>query len=96
MTDPSIDVNRPSSARVWNYLLRIPYGELRSYAEVAQDIGQPSAVRAVARACASNRLALVIPCHRVIRGDGSMGGYKWGLERKRTLIDSERRSKPAP
>ena len=76
--------------KVWNYLLKIPYGELRSYAEVAQAIGKPRAVRAVASACAANRVALVIPCHRVIRGDGGLGGYRWGLERKRSLIDQER------
>lgn len=76
--------------KVWNYLLKIPYGELRSYSEVAQAIGHPKAVRAVASACAANRVALVIPCHRVIRGDGGLGGYRWGLERKRSLIDQER------
>jgi AraC family transcriptional regulator of adaptative response/methylated-DNA-[protein]-cysteine methyltransferase len=76
--------------RVWNYLLKIPYGELRSYTEVAQAIGKPRAVRAVASACAANRVALIIPCHRVIRGDGGLGGYRWGLERKRSLIDQER------
>lgn len=76
--------------KVWNYLQRIPYGEVRSYSEVARAIGRPAAVRAVGSACASNRLALVIPCHRVIRGDGGLGGYRWGLERKRALIDRER------
>ena len=76
--------------RVWNYLQSIPYGEVQSYGEVAEGIGQPSASRAVARACASNRVALVIPCHRVIRGTGELGGYRWGLERKRVLIDRER------
>jgi AraC family transcriptional regulator of adaptative response/methylated-DNA-[protein]-cysteine methyltransferase len=76
--------------KVWDYLQRIPYGEVQSYAEVASGIGKPAAVRAVANACASNRVALAIPCHRVIRGDGSLGGYRWGLERKRTLIDQER------
>jgi AraC family transcriptional regulator of adaptative response/methylated-DNA-[protein]-cysteine methyltransferase len=76
--------------RVWNYLQRIPYGEVRSYSEVARSIGRPAAVRAVGSACASNRLALVVPCHRVIRGDGGMGGYRWGLERKRALIEHER------
>jgi AraC family transcriptional regulator of adaptative response/methylated-DNA-[protein]-cysteine methyltransferase len=76
--------------RVWQYLQSIPYGEVRSYTEVARGIGQPAAVRAVAHACASNVLALVIPCHRVIRGTGELGGYKWGLPRKRALIDSER------
>jgi AraC family transcriptional regulator of adaptative response/methylated-DNA-[protein]-cysteine methyltransferase len=77
--------------QVWNYLMRIPAGELRSYTEVAQAIGRPAAVRAVASACAKNRIAIVVPCHRVIRGDGSLGGYRWGLERKRTLIEQERR-----
>jgi AraC family transcriptional regulator of adaptative response/methylated-DNA-[protein]-cysteine methyltransferase len=76
--------------RVWNYLQSIPYGEVRSYTEVAQGIGQPAAARAVAHACASNVLALVIPCHRVIRGSGELGGYRWGLPRKRALIDHER------
>ncbi len=76
--------------RVWNYLQSIPYGEVQSYSEVAAGIGQPSAARAVARACASNRVAIVIPCHRVIRGTGELGGYRWGLARKRTLIDRER------
>ncbi|MFP5306070.1 MAG: bifunctional DNA-binding transcriptional regulator/O6-methylguanine-DNA methyltransferase Ada [Gammaproteobacteria bacterium] len=76
--------------KVWSYLQKIPSGELQSYGEVAQGIGAPTAVRAVASACAANRVALLVPCHRVIRGDGSLGGYKWGLERKRTLIDHER------
>ncbi|NKF23839.1 methylated-DNA--[protein]-cysteine S-methyltransferase [Solimonas sp. C16B3] len=75
---------------VWNYLQTIPYGELRSYTEVAQALGRPNAVRAVARACATNKVALLIPCHRVIRGDGALAGYRWGLARKRTLIDTER------
>lgn len=76
--------------KVWNYLLKIPYGQLQSYTEVAAGIGQPKAVRAVASACAANRIALVVPCHRVIRGDGALGGYRWGVARKRTLIDRER------
>jgi AraC family transcriptional regulator, regulatory protein of adaptative response / methylated-DNA-[protein]-cysteine methyltransferase len=76
--------------KVWSYLQSIPAGHVESYAEVAKGIGQASASRAVARACASNRVALVIPCHRVIRGTGELGGYRWGLERKRTLIDRER------
>jgi AraC family transcriptional regulator of adaptative response/methylated-DNA-[protein]-cysteine methyltransferase len=76
--------------RVWNYLLSIPAGEVQSYGEVAKAIGEPSAVRAVARACAANRVALLIPCHRVIRGTGEMGGYRWGLARKRALLDAER------
>jgi AraC family transcriptional regulator of adaptative response/methylated-DNA-[protein]-cysteine methyltransferase len=79
--------------RVWKYLQSIPYGDVQSYAEVAAAIGKPSAIRAVARACAANRVALVIPCHRVIRGTGHLGGYRWGLERKRVLIDQERMHK---
>ncbi len=77
--------------KVWKYLQTIPSGSVQSYAEVAEKIGHPRAVRAVASACAANRVALVIPCHRVIRGDGSLGGYRWGLDRKRALLDVERR-----
>jgi AraC family transcriptional regulator of adaptative response/methylated-DNA-[protein]-cysteine methyltransferase len=76
--------------RVWKYLQSIPYGEVQSYQEVAAEIGQPRAVRAVANACSRNRVALVIPCHRVIRSTGELGGYRWGLARKRVLIDKER------
>ncbi len=76
--------------RVWRYLQSIPYGDVQSYGEVARGIGQPTAVRAVAQACANNTIALAIPCHRVIRGNGELGGYRWGLARKRTLIDRER------
>ena len=76
--------------KVWRYLQKIPYGEVQSYGEVAAGIGEPTAVRAVANACARNRLAIAIPCHRVIRGTGELGGYRWGLELKRTLIDVER------
>ncbi len=75
---------------VWEALQAIPLGETRSYSEVAKGIGKPSAVRAVARACASNSVALVIPCHRVIREDQNLGGYRWGLERKKKLLASER------
>jgi AraC family transcriptional regulator, regulatory protein of adaptative response / methylated-DNA-[protein]-cysteine methyltransferase len=76
--------------RVWNALQRIPRGTTLSYTEVARSIGQPTAVRAVARACATNPVALVVPCHRVIREDGSLGGYRWGLERKESLLARER------
>ena len=76
--------------RVWEALRRIPKGATRTYAEIARELGQPSAARAVARACASNRLALVIPCHRVVRGDGGLGGYRWGVERKRELLKEEK------
>ena len=81
--------------KVWKYLQSIPSGQVQSYTEVAEAIGQPKAARAVARACASNRVAIAIPCHRVIRGDGVLGGYKWGLARKRSLIDTERRTASA-
>ncbi|MDQ3928105.1 MAG: bifunctional DNA-binding transcriptional regulator/O6-methylguanine-DNA methyltransferase Ada [Chloroflexota bacterium] len=74
---------------VWEALRAIPYGNTRSYLDVATAIGQPTAVRAVARACATNPVALVVPCHRVIKEDGSLGGYRWGIERKRTLLDTE-------
>ena len=76
--------------RVWQELQKIPYGETRSYAEVAKRIGQPTASRAVARACATNPAALVIPCHRVVRESGDLGGYRWGADRKRALLERER------
>jgi AraC family transcriptional regulator, regulatory protein of adaptative response / methylated-DNA-[protein]-cysteine methyltransferase len=75
--------------RVWTYLQSIPFGEKRSYSEVAKAIGQPSASRAVARACATNPVAVAIPCHRVVREDGSVSGYRWGVERKKTLLEME-------
>jgi AraC family transcriptional regulator, regulatory protein of adaptative response / methylated-DNA-[protein]-cysteine methyltransferase len=77
--------------KVWNYLQTIPSGSVQSYSEVAQAIGHPKATRAVASACAANCIALVVPCHRVIRGDGGLGGYRWGLDRKRALLDTERK-----
>jgi AraC family transcriptional regulator of adaptative response/methylated-DNA-[protein]-cysteine methyltransferase len=76
--------------RVWRTLQQIPYGETRSYTQIAAALGQPKAVRAVARACASNRVALVVPCHRVVRADGSPGGYRWGAARKRLLLEKEK------
>jgi AraC family transcriptional regulator of adaptative response/methylated-DNA-[protein]-cysteine methyltransferase len=83
--------------KVWQALRDIPYGETRSYSEIAQAVGSPRAVRAVGHACATNRVAVVIPCHRAVRQDGSLGGYRWGLERKQALLDRERkRSEPAP
>jgi len=75
--------------RVWEELQKIPYGATRSYGEVAAAIGQPTAFRAVARACATNPVALVVPCHRVVREGGALGGYRWGIERKRELLDRE-------
>ena len=75
--------------RVWQALQEIPVGKKVTYAEVARRIGSPKAVRAVAGACAANNLAVAIPCHRVIRTDGSLSGYAWGVERKRLLLDRE-------
>jgi AraC family transcriptional regulator of adaptative response/methylated-DNA-[protein]-cysteine methyltransferase len=77
-------------ARVWRALQKIPLGKTASYSEIAAALGQPKAVRAVAQACAANKLALIVPCHRVIRSDGDLGGYRWGLERKRALLARER------
>lgn len=79
--------------RVWDELRRIPYGSTRSYSEVARALGQPTATRAVARACATNPVALVTPCHRVIRENKDLGGYRWGLERKRKLLAHEQSGK---
>jgi AraC family transcriptional regulator, regulatory protein of adaptative response / methylated-DNA-[protein]-cysteine methyltransferase len=76
--------------RVWQYLQKIPRGETRSYSEVARKIGMPKATRAVARACATNPVAVAIPCHRVVREDGDLGGYRWGVERKEQLLAMER------
>ena len=77
--------------RVWTYLQSIPFGTTRSYGQVAKAIGQPSASRAVARACATNPVAVAIPCHRVVREDGNISGYRWGVERKKTLLEMEQR-----
>jgi len=74
---------------VWRYLRSIPHGSVRSYAEVARAIGRPGASRAVARACASNRIAVLVPCHRVVRGTGELSGYRWGARRKRALLTAE-------
>jgi len=76
--------------RVWEQLQLIPYGETRSYSQVARAMDRPSAARAVARACASNAVALAIPCHRVVREDGSLSGYRWGVGRKQALLNKER------
>ncbi|MBR9885694.1 MAG: methylated-DNA--[protein]-cysteine S-methyltransferase [Oceanospirillales bacterium] len=76
--------------KVWQFLMQVPRGQVLSYGELAQRVGHPKAVRAVASACARNRIAVLIPCHRVLRGDGGLGGYRWGLDRKRALIVSER------
>ena len=76
--------------RVWDALRAIPFGQVRTYGEVARTIGQPTASRAVARACATNPVAVVIPCHRVVPGTGGTGGYRWGTERKRELLEREK------
>ena len=82
--------------RVWHVLQEIPVGATVSYAEIAQRIGAPTAVRAVAGACAANSLAVAIPCHRVVRSDGSLSGYAWGVERKRVLLDREAPQRVTP
>lgn len=76
--------------KVWQALMTIPKGQTRSYAELAEQLGMPKAARAVARACAGNRVAVLVPCHRVIRGDGSLGGYRWGLPFKDRILQQER------
>ncbi|MBD2096765.1 methylated-DNA--[protein]-cysteine S-methyltransferase [Trichocoleus sp. FACHB-591] len=93
--EPRLDLplDIPATAfqwRVWQILRSINYGDTRSYSQVAEMMGQPQAVRAVARACATNPVALVVPCHRVVRSDGSLGGFRWGLERKQALLAQER------
>jgi AraC family transcriptional regulator of adaptative response/methylated-DNA-[protein]-cysteine methyltransferase len=91
--DLPVDVQATAfQQQVWRELRVIPYGETRSYTDIARAVGRPQAVRAVAHACASNRVALLIPCHRVVRQDGSLGGYRWGLERKRALLNRERQA----
>jgi AraC family transcriptional regulator of adaptative response/methylated-DNA-[protein]-cysteine methyltransferase len=75
--------------KVWDALKQIPRGETRSYTEVARQIGEPTAVRAVARACATNPVAVAVPCHRVVRSDGDVSGYRWGVERKKKLLERE-------
>jgi AraC family transcriptional regulator of adaptative response/methylated-DNA-[protein]-cysteine methyltransferase len=82
--------------RVWTELRKIPYGRTRSYQAVARAIGRPGASRAVARACAGNPVSLAIPCHRVVRRNGDLGGYRWGAERKRRLLETERMARPVP
>ena len=81
--------------RVWRKLQTIPAGETRTYQQLAEELGQPSASRAVGQACAANPVALIIPCHRALRKDGSLGGYRWGLSRKGTLLELERRESSA-
>ncbi|MGA2433744.1 MAG: bifunctional DNA-binding transcriptional regulator/O6-methylguanine-DNA methyltransferase Ada [Bryobacteraceae bacterium] len=80
--------------RVWDYLRSIPSGETRTYGDVAAAIGSPAATRAVGSACGRNQVAVVVPCHRVLRSDGALGGYRWGLDRKRKLLERERNVDP--
>lgn len=92
---PNIPIDLRGSTfqqRVWTFLRHIPVGEVRSYQQLAQQMGQPNATRAVASACARNRVAILVPCHRVIRSDGTLGGYRWGLARKKTLLANEQMS----
>jgi AraC family transcriptional regulator of adaptative response/methylated-DNA-[protein]-cysteine methyltransferase len=91
--DPRLPLDVRATAfqrRVWRELRRIPRGGTRSYAEIARRVGRPTAARAVARACATNPVAIVVPCHRVVREDGTLGGYHWGVARKRQLLDGEK------
>jgi AraC family transcriptional regulator of adaptative response/methylated-DNA-[protein]-cysteine methyltransferase len=81
--------------KVWEFLLSLQDGDVISYSELAQAIDKPRAVRAAASACAANKIAVLVPCHRILRGDGGLGGYRWGLERKRALLDAERARKPS-
>jgi len=90
---PPLDVTATAFQwRVWEALTRIPAGETRSYGEIADAIGESGAARAVGRACGENRLALIVPCHRVVRADGTPGGWRWGAARKQTLLERERRA----
>ena len=89
--DLALDIRATAfQQRVWRALMAIPRGETRTYAQLAADIGNPKAVRAVARACATNPVAVVIPCHRIIGSDGTLTGYRWGVERKKKLLGIER------
>ena len=91
--DLPLDIKATAFQRqVWEHLRAIPYGQTVSYGDVAKALGKPGAVRAVGRACATNPVALVIPCHRVVREDKTLGGYRWGLDRKKKLLDHERRA----
>ena len=91
--NPDVPIDVQASAfqwKVWRELQKIPFGETRSYSEIAAAIGSPRAARAVASACANNRVAVLVPCHRVIRTGGSLGGYRWGLDRKKSLLQREK------
>lgn len=89
--DLPLDVaGTPFAQKVWQELAKVPPGETVTYAEIARRLGMPLSARAVGRACAANRLAVVIPCHRVVRADGGLAGYRWGISRKRALLEREK------
>jgi AraC family transcriptional regulator of adaptative response/methylated-DNA-[protein]-cysteine methyltransferase len=91
-TDVPLDIRGTAfQMRVWKELQKIPFGETRSYGEIARRIGQPTASRAVAQACGANPACVIVPCHRVVSADGGLGGYHWGADRKRELLDREHR-----
>ena len=99
MESPALGLDLPLDVRgtafqqrVWQVLRKIPAGSTASYTDIARTIGSPSSVRAVAQACGANTLAVAIPCHRVVRIDGALSGYRWGVERKRALLEREARS----
>lgn len=95
VSDPPLDLRCTAfQLKVWRALQKIPRGHTRSYSQFAKELGQPTAVRAVARACAANRIALFIPCHRVVAASGALTGYRWGVERKRTLLAAEAAAVP--
>jgi AraC family transcriptional regulator of adaptative response/methylated-DNA-[protein]-cysteine methyltransferase len=98
--EPNLDLPTDVQAtafqrRVWEELRKIPYGTTKTYSQVARAIGKPKAIRAVARACATNPVSVVVPCHRVVRQDGNLAGYRWGLERKQALLEHESAAKEA-
>ena len=91
LVPPQVDLRGTAfQLKVWQALRAIPRGETRSYSELAREMGIPKATRAVARACATNRVALVVPCHRVVGASGSLTGYRWGVDRKREILQAER------
>jgi AraC family transcriptional regulator of adaptative response/methylated-DNA-[protein]-cysteine methyltransferase len=90
LAPPQVDLHGTAfQLKVWQALRRIPRGETRSYSQLARELGDPKATRAVARACATNRVAIVVPCHRVVGASGSLTGYRWGIERKQQLLEAE-------
>ena len=90
---PIVTAGTPFQQRVWEALRQVPAGSTTTYRALAEAIGQPGAVRAVGSACGANRVAVLIPCHRAVRTDGGLGGFRWGLERKRALLDRERHAR---